>query len=96
MNEMIAFPQIAKKRRDNSSPRCSSKASTFKESYLRHLHIKFKSPFYSRLQIYNIGLAKLPKTLPPIKNALTPVFNNSQIQEKYEEIQQLFKKVTKT
>ena len=90
----MAFPLITKRRANNSSPTRSSKHSTFRTSYLNHLYKRraSNSPVKEQYNNHSPTLIKRPIHLPPIiKLDNTKLFQNPSIQEKYEEIQTLFK-----
>ena len=94
MNEVMAFPLITKRKANNSSPTRSGKHSTFRSSYLNHLYERrvSNSPVKEQYTNPSPTLIKRPKHLPPIvKLENTQLFQDPSIQEKYQEIQTLFK-----
>ena len=90
MTELLSARSFNTKRLSNTSPSRSPKVQQYKATYLQHLQQSVsKSPIRSG-KIPQKLIIKRPKILPPLTKTN---FKDNEIQSKYEEIRNLFKKV---
>lgn len=92
MNEVLVFPQITKRKLNNSSPGREYKKNSYKNSYLQHLFDRklSLSPIRDSLANNNNSNSIKRSKLPPLVKPAPTTFSDPMIQENYKEIRALF------